>query len=136
MLEQPFLWRLPSAAMTQEEDREAVRRGYWLRRARQKAGVTLSDAAITAGLSATSGSTVSLWESGQRAIKVVQLTRLARRYGVPVSLFTDPAMTDDERLELAIADAARLEREDWEQAAEADRPAGAARDASQRRRLA
>lgn len=136
MLEQPFLWRLPSAAMTQEEDREAVRRGYWLRRARQKAGVTLADAAVTAGLKDTSGSTVSLWESGQRSIKVVQLTRLARRYGVPVSMFTDPPITDDERLDEAIADASRLEREDWDAAAEAHRPGAGARGDGPRRRLA
>lgn len=124
MLEQAFLWRLPSAAMTQEEDQEARRRGYWLRRARQRAGVTLSDAALTAGLSSTSGSTVSLWESGQRSIKVIQLTRLAKRYGVPVTMFTDPPITDDERLDAAVADAAALEREDWE-AAQEPRPRGA-----------
>jgi transcriptional regulator with XRE-family HTH domain len=94
--------------MTSEEDAEAVRRGYWLRRARDNAGITLSDAAVTAGLSAGSGSTVSLWERGQRPIKVHQMKRLALRYGVPVTLFTDPPMTDDERLREAIAEATRL----------------------------
>lgn len=86
--------------------------------------MTLSDAAITAGLKPTSGSTVSLWESGQRPIKVIQLTRLAKRYGVPVSMFTDPPITDDERLDAAIADAAALEREDWEREQEPSRPGG------------
>lgn len=114
MLEQSLLWRLPSAAMTDFEDLEARRRGYWLRRARDLAGVTLSDAAVTAGLAASSGSTVTLWEQGKRAIKVVQLMRLAKRYGVPVTFFTNPQKTDDERLAEAIADAAALEREDWE----------------------
>jgi transcriptional regulator with XRE-family HTH domain len=122
--------------MAQDEDQEAVRRGYWLRRARDKAGVTLSDAAVTAGLQATSGSTVSLWERGQRGIKVHQMKRLAVRYGVPVSLFTDPPMTDDERLAEAIADATRLEREDSASAGEQyprgdDEPGG-----SRHRRLA
>jgi transcriptional regulator with XRE-family HTH domain len=94
--------------MTDEEDEEAIRRGYWLRRARDNANVTLSDAAQTAGLAAGSGSTVSLWERGLRPIKVHQMKRLALRYGVPVSLFTDPPMTDDERLRSAIAEATRL----------------------------
>lgn len=94
--------------MTDEEDAEAIRRGYWLRRARVLAGVTLSDAAQTAGLKAGSGSTVSLWERGQRPIKVFQMKRLALRYAVPVTLFTDPPMTDDERLAAAVAEAAAL----------------------------
>ena len=103
LLDQFVLWRLPSAAMTDVEDRDAVRRGYWLRRAREQARVTLADAAQIAGLAAGSGSTVSLWERGQRPIKVHQMKRLAVRYGVPVSLFTDPPMTDDERLAVAMA---------------------------------
>jgi transcriptional regulator with XRE-family HTH domain len=68
--------------MTEDEDRDATRRGYWLRRARLRAGVTLSDAAITAGLAAGSGSTVSLWERGHRGMKVHQMKRLALRYSV------------------------------------------------------
>ena len=135
LLEQSFLWRLPSAAMTDFEDLEARRRGYWLRRARDNVGVTLADAAVTAGLAAGSGSTVSLWERGQRPIKVIQLTRLARRYGVPVTLFTNPPMTDDERLALAIVDAQALERADWE-SGEATRQQGDdAPGGSPRRRL-
>jgi transcriptional regulator with XRE-family HTH domain len=118
--------------MTQEEDQEARRRGYWLRRARQRAGVTLSDAAVTAGLQPSSGSTVSLWEQGQRPIKVVQLTRLAKRYGVPVSMFTNPPVTDDERLDSAIADAAAQEREDWDRAQEPRQPGEGARGAGPR----
>lgn len=121
MFTQPMLWRLASAAMTDQEDLDARRRGYWLRRARNNRGITLSDAAVTAGLSAGSGSTVSLWESGARPIKVVQMKRLAIRYGVPVGLFTDPPMTDDERLAAAIADAAALELDDSE-SGEGSRP--------------
>lgn len=108
MLDQFLLWRLPSAAMTDAEDVEARRRGYWLRRARTNKGITLSDAAVTAGLAASSGSTVSLWERGERGIKVHQMKRLALRYGVPVSLFTNPPETDDERLRAAIAEATTL----------------------------
>lgn len=102
--------------MTDSEEIEAKRRGYWMRRARQNAGVNLDDAAVEAGLKATSGSSVTLWEQGKRPIKVVTMKRLARRYGVPVSLFTNPPMTDDERLAQAIADARELEREDWDEA--------------------
>jgi hypothetical protein len=58
---------------------------------------------------------------------VVQLTRLAKRYGVPVSMFTNPPVTDDERLDSAIADAAALEREDWDRAQEPRQPGEGAR---------
>ena len=108
MLGQFVLWRLPSAAMTSDEDQEAIRRGYWLRRAREQAGVTQGDAAATAGLASRSASTVSLWERGLRPIKVHQMKRLALRYGVASSLFTDPPTTDNERLAEAVAEAARL----------------------------
>lgn len=124
MFAQSMPWRLGSAAMAEPEDLEAQRRGYWLRRARNNAGVTLADAAVTAGLSAGSGSSVSLWESGARPIKVQQMKRLAARYGVPASLFLNPERTDDERLAEAIADAAALERADSASEAEARRRAG------------
>lgn len=95
-----------------DEEVEAVRRGYWLRRARVLAGITLSDAAVTAGLEPTSGSTVSLWEHGKRRIRVDQMKRLARRYGVPADMFLNPKKTDDERLAEAVAEATRLALED------------------------
>jgi transcriptional regulator with XRE-family HTH domain len=136
LLDQVVLWRLASAAMTDLEDLDARRRGYWLRRARDNAGVTLADAAVTAGLQAGSGSTVSLWERGLRPMKVHQMKRLAVRYGVPVGLFTDPPMTDDERLAKAIADAAALEREDSGEAAGARPRAGGGPGESRRRQLA
>jgi transcriptional regulator with XRE-family HTH domain len=136
LLDQVVLWRLASAAMTDLEDLDARRRGYWLRRARDNAGVTLADAAVTAGLQSGSGSTVSLWERGLRPMKVHQMKRLAVRYGVPVSLFIDPPMTDDERLATAIADAAALEREDSDEAAGARPRAGGGPVAPRHRRLA
>lgn len=109
-----MLWRLPSAAVTRDEEQDAQRLGYWLRRVREKRGETLSSAAIGAGLAAGSGSTISLWERGQRPIKRIHLYRLARHYGVPPSFFTKPEMTDDERLDAALAAAATLEQQDWE----------------------
>lgn len=114
MLEQGLLWRLPSAAVTADEDRHARRLGYWLRSVREARRVPLKDAAVAAGLSPKSGSTVTLWEQGKRPITVIHLRRLARYYGVPESLFTDPPMTDEERLADVIADAEALEREGWE----------------------
>lgn len=87
-------------------------------------GETLESAALAVGLASTSGSTVSYWERGKRPIKVQQLRRLARFYGVPESFFTDPPKTDDERLAEALADAATLERQDWA------REAGAGQGAS------
>lgn len=89
-----------------------------------RAGLTLAAAAHAAGLSAGSGSTVSRWEDGSRPIKVMHLERLARAYGVPIDFLMHPDMTDDERLEAAAADAAVLEREDWEAERAARQPGG------------
>jgi transcriptional regulator with XRE-family HTH domain len=100
--------------MTDDESLQQRRRGYWLARARNRKGLTLSAAAHAAGLSESSGSTVSRWEAGSRPIKVVHLERLAEAYGVRVEFFMRPQVTDDERLDLAAADAATLERQDWE----------------------
>jgi len=122
--DQFLLWRLPSAAMTAEEDRAALRLGYWLKRVREARRETLASAAVAAGLAAGSGSTVSRWEHGKQPIKVQHLRRLARFYGVPDSLFINPPMTDDERLAAALADAAALERADWDEVPE-DGPTGA-----------
>lgn len=133
MLGQALLWRLPSAAMTAEEDLHAVRLGYWLRRVRVQRGETLKSAAVAVGLAATSGSTVSFWERGLRPITVQQLRRLAHFYGVPDTLFTDPPMTDDERLALALADAATLERQDWARGMAADPGDADEPDAGRRR---
>jgi transcriptional regulator with XRE-family HTH domain len=113
LLSQISLWRLGSAPVTSEEELQARRLGYWLRRVRERQGISLKSAALAAGLAASSGSTVSMWEHGKREISVQQLRRLARFYGVPESLFIGPPMTDEERLDTALADAAALERGDW-----------------------
>jgi transcriptional regulator with XRE-family HTH domain len=95
--------------MTDDESLQQTRRGYWLKRARARATLTLSAAAHAAGLSKTSGSTVSHWEDGSRPIKVMHLERLASAYGVPVEFFLRPPVTDDERLDLAAGGVADLE---------------------------
>jgi transcriptional regulator with XRE-family HTH domain len=60
---------------------------------------TLADVATAAGLSEGSGSTISRWENNQAVNppKLPQLRRLAAFYGVPLSLFTEPPETDEER---------------------------------------
>lgn len=114
MSAQVLLWRLPSGAVTDDEALQQKRRGYWLRRARLKAGFTLAAASEAAGLSAGSGSTVSRWEEGTREIKVIHLERLARAYDVPLDWLMRPEKTDDERLDEAIRSAAAAERADAE----------------------
>jgi len=131
--EQFLLWRLPCAAMTAEEERHAIRLGYWLKRVREQRGETLRSAAMACGLSATSGSTVSRWEHGQQPITVQHLRRLARFYAVPEELFIDPPMTDDERLADALSDAATLERQDWDEGREGGRGGAGGRGAGLRR---
>lgn len=99
--------------MTTEEELHARRLGYWLRRVREQRQESQKAAAVAAGLSPASSSTVSKWESGEREISVTTLRRLARFYAVPVDLFMNPPKTDDERLADALADAGALERAGW-----------------------
>lgn len=105
---------------------EARRRGYWMKLARNEAGVTVEDAAVAAGLAKTSGSSVTKWERGGR-IRMDQMTKLARRYGVPVRLFTEPDPTDADRLASAIAEATRLALEDPLVGPDQDQPGAGAR---------
>ena len=108
--------------MTQGSDLAGRRSGYWLRRVRLHRKVTLSSAAIAAGLKGTSGSTVGKWEKDERPIKVQHLRRLARFYDVPVDFFTRPQMTDDERLVEALGDAGAQERSDSAAGQTGDQP--------------
>lgn len=76
-----------------------MRRGYWLRLARRRAGLTLKEVAIALEYSLRSQTTIKLWEDGKRDPSDIQLTKLAGIYGVPVDVFYDPDETDDERLD-------------------------------------
>ncbi len=122
--------------MNDDESLQQRRRGYWLRRARDRAGFTLAAAAEAAGLSAGSGSTVNRWEVGERPIKVIHLERLARAYQVPLSFLMRPEPTDDERLDEAIQSASAAERADWAAAGDPARAAGGERADEPRRRSA
>lgn len=91
--------QLVSARMTEDElAKERRRRGHWMRLARLNANLNQNDVAERLGMSPTSGSTIVAWEKGRRDPKASQLTQLARIYGVKRSLFSDPPLTDEERL--------------------------------------
>lgn len=111
---------LPMAADQKLALRQA-RTAWWLKTVRETdpRGTTLSQAAVAAGLSPKSGSVVSHWENNDAVTgpKLRQLERLAEFYRVPLTLFTEPPETDQERAaryrQLAL-EALDEEREDWE----------------------
>lgn len=86
-------------AMPTEEDLalRKRRRAWWLRVARR--GVSQSDVAKALGMSEKSGSTVGDWERGEGEPSIRQMELLSGLYGVPLTLFIDPPVTDDERLD-------------------------------------
>jgi transcriptional regulator with XRE-family HTH domain len=92
--------------MTTEEDQRR-RRGYWLRLARQRSGLTLKQVAVAMGYALRSQTTIRLWELGQRDPSDIQLTRIAGVYRVPVSVFSEPRKTDQEWLDERVREAIR-----------------------------
>lgn len=88
------------------------RRAWWLRVARR--GMNQTGVAKLLKLSAKSGSTIGDWERGVSQPSLRQLSQLAAVYGVPVGLFVNPPMTDEERLDEIVRLAAGAERADWE----------------------
>lgn len=98
---------------TEEElERRARRLAWWLMTARRVRGRTQADVAAYLGLKA--GSSVGDFERGVTVPSLKQLALLAALYEVPITLFTDPPATDEERLLDSATGAAALEREDWE----------------------
>lgn len=93
------------------------RRGYWLRLARERTGMTQDAVAHELGL--RTGTSLVHWERGDRDPSVAQLSALADLYGLPVDVLLKPPQTDEERLEqlarggtaLALADVAAAEAE-------------------------
>lgn len=100
----PDLRLLPMATASAIETK---RRGFWLKVARERANLSQEAVAREIGLSSTSKSTMSAWENGTRDPKLRHLNAMARLYGVPVSVFMDPAPTATELLEARLADLAR-----------------------------
>lgn len=119
--------------------RRAARTAWWLRVIRETdpRKTTLAQAAKAAGLSQNSGSVVSHWERNDAVTgpKLSQLERLAAYYGVPLTLFTQPPETDEERAaryrRLAL-EALDEEEQDWEGGSD-PAPGDAPGDAPQRR---
>ena len=134
-----LLVTLVSVPMTGvEKDRENKRRGFWMRVARDVAGVKQDDAAHAIGLKA--GTSILAIEKGRRPVTATEMRILADLYGVPVSMFAEPTMTDEDRVSEERAKLARaaisLAHEDLGQAPATDHDAGALPEVPPRRQLA
>jgi len=90
--------------MLTEEDwqRRKQRRAWWMMVARRVRGLNLVGVASALGLAKSSASQVSLWERNLAEPSLKQLAQMAVLYDCPLSLFTDPPETDEERF-LAVA---------------------------------
>jgi transcriptional regulator with XRE-family HTH domain len=106
-----------------------IRRGYWIRRARERKGFTLTYVASMLGYKDKSISTLSRWESGDRQVPGDKFEPLARLLDLPAGFLVSPPLTDDERLDAAVRAASALEREDWEKEQATHRAAGGEPDA-------
>lgn len=78
---------------------QRYRRGYWMRLARRRSGLTLKEVAQAMGYSLRSQTTIKLWEDGKRDPSDIQLTKIAAVYKIPVEILYRPAETDEERLD-------------------------------------
>lgn len=98
-----------------KEDEQLVhrRRGWWIRVARERHGMTLATLAEMLGYVDGQG-TVSLWEKGLRPVPSSKFTAIANLLGLPDRYLVRPPVTDEERLDAAVRAAGDAEREDWE----------------------
>jgi transcriptional regulator with XRE-family HTH domain len=131
----PAVW-LASVLMTGiDEVRMNRRRAHWLRIAREAANIKQTDAARALGYKA--GTSILAMEKARKVPDAIEQQKLAALYGVPVSMFADPAPTDEERVAEARAELARaaieLAAED-RKAEAATRQRGAGQPASPPRR--
>lgn len=112
-----MLTRLTVLGMATDPTIDNIRRGFWLRMARERANLTQSAVAESLGLSSESKSTMSAWEAGTREPKLRYLKAMAQLYGVPLETFTDPGPTASEDLDRLVelaTGAAKLARQDLE----------------------
>lgn len=86
-----FGWTVLSPSMEASDEQHRVRQGFWLRVAREAAGKNQLGAARHVGL--TSKAAISAYESGATQVPQDKLRKLARFYGWPLVLFTEPAPT-------------------------------------------
>lgn len=112
--------------MADDDQVYARRLGYWLRIARERAGKSQQGAAEYLGLSPKSKSSISDYENGVRTPPLPVLRRLARWYGVPLAVFTNPEPTPEERLDEIVRLAGERESADWEEGERGDSAAEAA----------
>lgn len=99
-----------------DQERAAVRarRGYWIRLGRKARGWTQKQLGVALGYGENATGNLSKWESGERPVPSDMFTPLARALGLPPRYLISPPLTDQERLDAAIAAASALETEDWD----------------------
>jgi transcriptional regulator with XRE-family HTH domain len=90
--------------MAEDQALQRRRRGFWLRVAREREGLTLKEVAREMGYALRSQTTIKKWEDGLREPSITQLEHLAEVYRVPVDVFMRPAPTAEEQLEAQIRD--------------------------------
>ena len=92
------------------------RQGFWLRMARESAGLKQQGVADQVGLRTKAA--ISDYENGVTEVPMRRLRRMAELYGWPLVLFTEPDLTAEERARERMAQLARaalhVEREDRE----------------------
>lgn len=116
-----------------DDETYSRRIAFWLRGARERAGLTQGQVAEHLGLSPKSKSSISDYESGRTTPPIQVLRHLAELYGVPLELLTEPGPTTDDRIDEIVRIAAERERADWDAAAGRSPSAGAGRAAGRRR---
>lgn len=97
------------------------RRGWWIRVARERLGITIEALAAACGYTDGKG-TVSLWEKGKRPVPSGKFPTIARVLELPARYLVNPPETDEERLDRVVRDASELERLDAESGLGQDPP--------------
>lgn len=107
-------------SMEEADQQQRVRQGFWLRMAREAAGLNQAGAAKAVGLG--SKSAISDYESGATQVPQDKLRRLASLYGWALAIFTEPDPTAAEQAQERMARLARaaMRLADRESAAEAE----------------
>ena len=95
-----------SGSMGEPDDQlYRTRQGFWLRMAREAKGLNQLGAAKLIGLSTKSA--ISDYETGATQVPMPRLRKMAREYGWPLVLFTEPDPTAVEQAQERIARIAR-----------------------------
>lgn len=84
--------------------------GFWLRMARERAGMTQTDLAVAMGLSKNSTARVVVWERGDTLPSPDQIEMAAAELKVPVDLLIRPEPTAYERIDELVTNPTRAEQ--------------------------